>query len=66
MSTDGHDHSDQKNSEESESPPLEKKDSFGVPVEKSPWLVYALLQIPIVIIMVVILYFAYQSFKEGQ
>lgn len=38
-----------------------KTDSFNVPVEKSPWLVYALLQIPIVIIMVVILYFMYQS-----
>ena len=46
--------------------PVDKKDSFGVPVEKSPWLIYALLQIPIVLIMIVILYFAYQNFKEGQ
>lgn len=43
-----------------------EKESFGVPVEKSPWLIYALLQIPIVIIMIVILYFAYSNFKEGQ
>ena len=38
-----------------------KKDSFDMPVEKSPWLVYALLQIPIVAIMLIVLYFMYQS-----
>ncbi len=43
-----------------------EKDSLGVPVEKSPWLIWALLQIPIVIIMVALLYFGYQKFKEGQ
>jgi hypothetical protein len=42
----------------------EKKDSFGVPVEKSPWLIYALLQIPIVLIMILIVYFMYQQ-REG-
>ena len=42
-----------------------KNDSLGVPVVKSPWLIYALLQIPIVIIMVVLMYFGYQRFKEG-
>jgi hypothetical protein len=36
-----------------------KKDSFDVPVEKSPWLIYSLLQIPLVIIMVIILYVLY-------
>jgi hypothetical protein len=40
-------------------------DSLGIPVKKSPILIYALLQIPIVIIMVVILYFAYKS-RQGQ
>lgn len=50
--------------EKSDKPIQETKDSFGVPVEKSPWLIYALLQIPLVIIMVVILYFMYQS-RQG-
>ena len=38
-----------------------RRDSFNVPVQKSPWAIYALLQIPIVIIMVIIVYFMYQS-----
>jgi len=41
--------------------PQKEKDSFNVPVEKSPWLIYALLQIPLVLIMVVIVYFMYQA-----
>ena len=47
--------------------PVEKKkvekDSFDIPVEKSPWAVYSVLQIPIVVIMVIVLYFLYQSSK---
>lgn len=55
--------SDPQNTPETKSEPSKEKakDSFGLPVEKSPWLVYALLQIPLVIIMVVILYFMYQA-----
>ena len=40
------------------------KDSFDVPVQKSPLMIYALLQIPIVIIMVIIIYFMYQA-RQG-
>jgi hypothetical protein len=39
----------------------EPKDSFQMPVKKSPIFIYALLQIPLVIIMVIILYVMYQS-----
>ena len=41
-----------------------EKDSFGNDVKKSPWLVYAMLQIPIVIIMVIILIVIYQ-YRQG-
>ncbi|MBS1960506.1 MAG: hypothetical protein JST80_13600 [Bdellovibrionales bacterium] len=37
------------------------RDSLGIPMKKSPIMIYALLQIPILIIMVVILYFMYQA-----
>jgi hypothetical protein len=37
------------------------KDSFDVPVKKSPLLLFALLQIPIVIFMVLMMWFLYQS-----
>ena len=56
---------DQKTTQNSSSSDSRKNDSLGIPVQKSPWLVYALLQIPIVIIMVGLLYFGYQKFKEG-
>jgi hypothetical protein len=46
---------------EKEATPQPRKDSFGVPVEKSPWLMYALIQIPLVLIMVVIVYVMYQQ-----
>ena len=36
-------------------------DSFNVPVKKSPLLIYALLQIPLVLFMVILLYVMYQS-----
>ena len=52
---------EQKTPESPKSTPQKGVDSFGNPVEKSPWLIYALLQIPLVIIMIVILYFMYQS-----
>ena len=38
-----------------------EKDSLGIPIKKSPILIYALLQIPLVIIMVVILFFMYRA-----
>ena len=47
-----------------EKPKNSNLDSLGVPVEKSPWLVYALLQIPIVLIMIIVIYFLYQA-KQG-
>jgi hypothetical protein len=37
------------------------KDSFNVPVKKSPLLLFALLQIPIVIFMVLMMWFLYQN-----
>lgn len=36
-------------------------DSFGNKVEKSPWFIYAMLQIPIVLIMVAIIYVMYRN-----
>jgi len=39
----------------------EKNDSLGVPLKKSPLMIYALLQIPLVILMVTLLYFMYQA-----
>lgn len=42
-------------------PDAESKDSLGIPIKKSPILIYALLQIPLVLIMVIILYFMYQA-----
>ena len=36
-------------------------DSFGHKVEKSPWFIYAMLQIPIVAIMVIIIYVMYRN-----
>jgi hypothetical protein len=43
--------------------PVEKptNDSFNVPVKKSPLFVYAMLQIPLVLFMVILLYVMYQS-----
>lgn len=37
------------------------RDSFDVPVKKSPLFLYAMLQIPLVIIMVIMIYVLYQS-----
>jgi hypothetical protein len=42
------------------------KDSLGFENKKSPWLVYAMLQIPIVIIMLTILYFAFRNHQANQ
>lgn len=42
------------------------KDSLGFENKKSPWLVYAMLQIPIVIIMLTILYFAFKNHQANQ
>jgi hypothetical protein len=42
-------------------PAVTSNDSFNVPVKKSPLLIYALLQIPLVLFMVVLLYVMYQS-----
>lgn len=38
-----------------------EKDSLGLDVKKSPWLLFALLQIPIVIGMLILIYFMYQN-----
>ncbi len=37
------------------------KDSLGIPLEKSPWTVFAALQIPLLVIMILVVYFLYQS-----
>ena len=36
-----------------------EKDSLGLDVKKSPWTVFAMIQIPIVIIMVILMYVMY-------
>jgi len=38
-----------------------EKDSLGMDVKKSPWLIFALLQIPIVIGMLIFMYIMYQQ-----
>ena len=45
-------------------PVKSSKDSFDVPVKKSPLLMYALLQIPLVLFMVLLLYFMYQAKQD--
>lgn len=37
----------------------QEKDSLGMDVKKSPWLIFALLQIPIVIGMLIFIYIMY-------
>lgn len=39
------------------------RDSFGQPIERSPWGVFAMLQIPLVLLMVILLYVMYQASK---
>ena len=39
----------------------QNKDSFEVPVKKSPLFLYAMLQIPIVIFMVIMIYVLYKT-----
>jgi hypothetical protein len=54
-------------SKSNQNPGSEQKqtsDSLGIPMKKSPIVIFALLQIPLVIIMVVILYFMYQA-RQG-
>jgi hypothetical protein len=41
--------------------PPRSTDSFDVPVKKSPLFLYAMLQIPIVIFMVIMIYILYQT-----
>ena len=55
----------QQNETVSENKPEAKNDSFGFDNKKSPWLIYALLQIPILIIMIIVLYFIYQQRQGG-
>ena len=45
----------------SESEPGFEKDSLGIDVKKSPWFIFAMLQIPIVIIMVIFMYIMSQQ-----
>lgn len=42
-------------------PPVSNTDSFDVPVKRSPLFLFALLQIPIVILMVLMIWFMYQT-----
>lgn len=42
-----------------------EKDSLGMDVKKSPWLLFALLQIPIVIGMLILIFFMYQNAGGG-
>lgn len=42
-----------------------EKDSLGISLKKSPWLLFALLQIPIVIGMLILIYFMYQNAGGG-
>ncbi len=49
-----------KNENSSENQP-DNKDSLGFTMGKSPWFLYALAQIPILIILGVIAYFIYQN-----
>lgn len=53
-----------KNENRSENQP-DNKDSLGFAMGKSPWFLYALAQIPILIILGVIAYFIYQN-RTGQ
>ncbi len=48
-------------SDSPQSPETKSKDSFQVPVRKSPLFLFAILQIPIVIFMVIMLYLLYQA-----
>jgi len=41
--------------------PPRSTDSFDVPVKKSPLFLYAMLQIPIVIFMVIMIYILYKT-----
>jgi hypothetical protein len=41
--------------------PNEEKDSLGMDVKKSPWLIFALLQIPIVIGMIIFIFIMYNQ-----
>jgi uncharacterized membrane protein YwaF len=43
----------------------EAKDSLGFAMGKSPWFLYALAQIPILIVLSIIAYFIYQT-RNGQ
>jgi hypothetical protein len=53
--------SDQVSQVKKPSEPTRHSDSFNVPVKKSPLFVYAMLQIPLVIFMVIMLYVLYHS-----
>ena len=52
----------QEQSNETQKPvPASSTDSFDVPVKKSPLFLFALLQIPIVILMVLMIWLMYQT-----
>ena len=42
-----------------------QRDSLGISLKKSPWLLFAVLQIPIVIGMLILIYFMYQNAGGG-
>lgn len=37
------------------------EDSLGIPLERSPWTLFAMLQIPLVLIMIIVVIVLYQS-----
>jgi hypothetical protein len=53
--------SPEKSGEVQQSPSPRSTDSFDVPVKKSPLFLYAMLQIPILIFMVIMIYILYKT-----
>ena len=51
----------EKPNEPQQAPISRSTDSFDVPVKKSPLFLYAMLQIPIVIFMVIMIYILYKT-----
>lgn len=56
---------EQNNTPENQQKIQKDKDSLGMDVKKSPWLVFALLQIPIVIIMLIFIFVMYNNMGGG-
>jgi hypothetical protein len=50
-----------KTKEEPQAAAVKNTDSFDVPVKKSPLFLYAMLQIPILVFMVIMIYILYKT-----